>query len=51
MKAAMKSMALAWLKSSTSTGLCSLAADSSSGKKRERMIVWDILCSSGDDCR
>ena len=51
MKAMMKSMAAAWLRSSTSTGFCSAAADSKTGSKREKMIVWEILCSSGEDCR
>ena len=49
MKAMMKSMAAAWLKSSTSTGFCSMAADSKTGSKRAKMIVWEILCRSGDD--
>ena len=51
MKAMMKSMAAAWLRSSTSTGFCSAAADSKTGSKREKMIVWEILCSSDEDCR
>ncbi len=51
MKAAMKSMARAWFRSSTSTGLCSMAADSKAGKRREKMMVCDILCISGEDCR
>ena len=51
MKAEIKSMALAWLKSSTSMGFCSMAADSRTGKKREKMRSWDILCNSGEDCK
>lgn len=49
MKAVMKSMVLAWLKSSTSTGFCWMAADSRTGKMREKIIVWEILCISGED--
>ena len=51
MKAMMKSMAAAWLRSSTSTGFCSAAADSKTGSKREKITVWEILCNSGEDCR
>lgn len=39
MKAVMKSMVLAWFKSSTSMGFCSTTADSRSGKRREKIIV------------
>ena len=51
MKALMKSMVTAWFRWSTSTGFCSTAADSKTGNKRENMIVWEILCSSGEDWR
>ena len=51
MKAVMKSMAMAWPSPSTSRGFCSVAADSRSGKTWEKMIVWEILCISGEDCR
>ena len=49
--ATMKSMAIAWLKSSTSTGFCSMAADSKSGKTREKIMVREILSISGEDWR
>ena len=51
MKAVMKSMVLAKLYSSTSTGFCSIAADSRNGKMREKIIIWEILCISGEDWR
>ena len=51
MKAVMKSMAIAWPSPSTSRGFCSVAADSRIGKMREKIIVWEILCISGEDCR
>ena len=51
MKAEMKSIIVAKFNPSTSTGFCSVAAISRSGRKREKMIVWAILCSSGEDCR
>ena len=51
MNAVMKSMAFAWLTSSTSTGFCSIAADSKCGKMREKIMVWEILSISGEDWR
>ena len=51
MKAEIKSMAIAWPSPSTSRDFCSVAADSRSGKRREKIIVWEILCISGEDCR
>ena len=51
MKAVIKSMAIAWFSPSTSRDFCSVAADSRSGKMREKIIVWEILCISGEDCR
>lgn len=51
MKAVIKSMALEWLNSSTSTGSFLAAADSKAGKMREKMIVWAIFSNSGEDWR
>lgn len=51
MKAVMKSMALEWLSSRTSTGSFLAAADPRMGKRREKMIVWEIFSISGEDCR